>query len=415
MRIDLVEAIILARYTYSQGIDWLLDSEYDDLIDKLKKIDNNHYLLNQMWSDDEIPYDLLFKYGILPNKSHFLNETIYSESFNRDKLLELPEYLKELQKKYEDEIEFCENNFIQIGCRLSKTVQDTQKFFNNFVYPLNISGTIKADGQSVAVIYCGGKFVKAKLRGRNGGSLPQEQVTNIMSYIVPKEIEYKKTIQLNGELVLYDSDLPYLRQKYQKPFKNARNSVSSILSGQLDKNDTKLGHFKIFKVYCEETETLEDGLSLADKLGFETVSHFVKKLENRYDWIDFFNRHQHLRYELPYISDGFVVSVNDNKDFELLGHNDLDWEGSRALKIGIWEAKTYHSKITGIEWSWGKFSITPSIQIEPVDVGGKTVTSIKADHLNRLIDIDFKIGGYVSFKYTSDCYVELNYPSKPTN
>lgn len=86
----------------------------------------------------------------------------------------------------------------------------------------------KFDGLTLNILYENGKIVKASTRG-NGevGEVVTAQVNTIKK--LPKTIEYKGKIEIQGEGILRLSALNAYNQIASEPLKNARNGAAGAI------------------------------------------------------------------------------------------------------------------------------------------------------------------------------------------
>ena len=209
-----LEQLILARYYYAYGVDYMSDTLYEEGMNILRTESPNHILLQRHWSEDPLPMQLLMKYNLpyVDNKqSEYLEE------------LELPSEILELQKEYLNNYSSRYNDSSQKSIEL---IQDYDTIFNR-VEEIGrgtlLHASIKADGQNYTAVYFRGHLVLAKTKGRTGNPM---DITKVMRIVLPKYLELdEEVVILSGELVCYKHSLPYLRENYKQAFKSTRSAV----------------------------------------------------------------------------------------------------------------------------------------------------------------------------------------------
>lgn len=393
-----MDALILARYFYKYGDsdkEFMSDAIYQNLIDKLEKVNPNHILITRTWSDDPIPYSTLKKYNVEPIKI-----TDYSKL--------LPKHILDIKSKYKDQIEIYAADLLNRSVKLARDEIEIDRFFGNTnsnVYHCSV----KADGINYSATYLNGELVDVTTRSRDGEGI---DITWQGRLLLPKNVQTSlEILKISGEIVLPFKELPYFRRKYNKPFKTARNSISSILLTCTDEDDIKKLIALSFKVKSDDLYTLEEEFTWLSNNGFITPPWTVFEYKGNMNVFNaVFNVMQPFKKNLPYGSDGLVLAVNDNTEFYNLGGSDKYFNANIACKIGAWDAYTYKSTVLDIEWTYNTSKITPVLIIEPVDtLEGQTVSRINAHHIQRLLDLGITIGSEVTFNYVSSCYVELVY------
>lgn len=90
-----------------------------------------------------------------------------------------------------------------------------------------------------------------------------------------------------------------------------------------------------------------------------------------------------------YPLDGIVFRIKDEELFQKLGHTDHHWRGQIALKFTN-ESAT--STIRGIAWNEKNGTITPVAYVDPVDIGGATISKVTLHNAKRVRDWNICIG-----------------------
>ena len=278
---------------------------------------------------------------------------------------------------------------------------------------------IKMDGLAASIIYEGGLLVRGLTRGdgRSG-----EDVTSNLRTIdtvplklrkdpsVPDEV-YTGRFEVRGEVLMYKKvfeELNLKREEAGKPlFANPRNTAAGTIR-QLDPKlvaERKLS----FHVYAVATEvpglaTHGDEHELAAKLGFKVEPH-SKVLQSTKQVEDFLGEWEEKRKELPYGTDGVVVTVNDRRDYIRLGVVGRAPRGSIAYKFPAEQATT---KIKDIKVSIGRTgAATPFAVLEAVKIAGSTVQMATLHNANEVARKDVRIGDTVVVQKAGDIIPEV--------
>ena len=396
-----LDMIYLARYMYKIHTDFISDRDYGVLYEKLKRVNPNHELIKRTWSDDPIPYALLKKYNIPIQTENALKRII-------------PEHIEELRNEYKRDIDLYAADLFNRSINLERTYEGIEKFLDKTPCS-RFHMSVKADGINYSATYIrkGVYFilVDGKTRGRDSN---ETDITYQILQLLPNEIPVEDTmtddiLKISGEIVLPPANLPYLRDKYDKSFKTARNSVGTLLYSVDDVNDLKLLTALTFKVKSDSLTTLTKEFEWLTEHGFTTPPYITMEYDDDFTtFMTIFQNLEPLRYQLPYCSDGTVLAVDDNNEFYALGGTSTHFNGNLACKVGVWDALNYATNIIGFEWTYNTMRITPVLITEPVEtITGQTVQHINAHNIRTLLELGLNLGSEVSFNYVSDCYVEL--------
>lgn len=278
---------------------------------------------------------------------------------------------------------------------------------------------IKMDGLAASVIYDDGLLVRGLTRGdgRSG-----EDVTSNLRTIdtvplklrkdpsVPKEV-YEGRFEVRGEVLMYKKvfeELNQRREKAGKPlFANPRNTAAGTIR-QLDPKLVAERNLS-FHVYAVATQiseviTHEDEHNLASKLGFKVEPH-SKVLRGTKEVEGFLGEWEEKRKELPYVTDGVVVTVNDRPAYLRLGVVGRAPRGSIAYKFPAEQATT---KIKDIQVSIGRTgAATPFAVLEPIKIAGSTVQMATLHNANEVARKDIRIGDTVIVQKAGDIIPEV--------
>ncbi len=96
------------------------------------------------------------------------------------------------------------------------------------------------------------------------------------------------------------------------------------------------------------------------------------------------------RDNLPYEIDGMVIKVNDLQLQDKLGMTSHHPRWAIAFKF---KARQATSKLVGVEFQVGRTgAVTPVAKLEPVQVGGVTVSSISIHNEEYIKEKDLMLG-----------------------
>ena len=269
----------------------------------------------------------------------------------------------------------------------------------------------KLDGLAVELIYENGIFVNGSTRG--DGNTGEDITSNLKTIkaiplILRNDIiSIPDLLEVRGEVFIRKEDFEILNSKRlqsdQQPFANARNAAAGSLR-QLDPNITSERSLSIF---CYQAGIM-DGINL------NTHSEFLQCLKN---WglpvnpeikivkdikkaIDFHKKLETKRNEFPYEIDGSVIKVNSLSLRDELG---VRSRSPRWAIAGKFKAQQVTTIINGIFASVGRTgAVTPVARLEPVEVGGVTVTNATLHNQDEIDRKDIRIGDTVIIERSGD-------------
>jgi DNA ligase (NAD+) len=135
-------------------------------------------------------------------------------------------------------------------------------------------------------------------------------------------------------------------------------------------------------------------------LGFRSPVKEMKICKNIAEVIDYCKDYEAKRDTLPYEIDGMVVKVNDIALQDKLGMTTHHPRWAIAYKF---KARQATSVLKAVEFQVGRTgSITPVAKIEPVAIGGVSVSSISLHNQEFIRERDIKIGDSVLVERAGD-------------
>ncbi len=275
---------------------------------------------------------------------------------------------------------------------------------------INFSCEPKIDGIAVSLLYEDGKLKRASTRG-NGKS--GEDITHNILEIpcIPKTIELKKIktrFEVRGEIFLSKLNFNEInkraRQEGQKVFVNPRNTAAGAIR-QLDpKKSAKIP----LEMFCYGIginegialpESLREIFSVLKELGFP-VNEDIRASSGAEECLDFCLELYSKRDLLDYEIDGAVIKVDSLLSQSLIGQNIRAPRWAIAYKFPAEEKIT---KVLGVEFQVGRTgTITPVARLEPVFVGGVTVSNTTLHNMDEIERLGLGIGDRVIVRRAGD-------------
>jgi DNA ligase (NAD+) len=146
----------------------------------------------------------------------------------------------------------------------------------------------------------------------------------------------------------------------------------------------------------KHSETLE----MLWELGFRSPDKEKKVLKGIQAVIDYCNEFEAQRDDLPYEIDGMVIKVNDLKLQDRMGMTSHHPRWAMAYKF---KARQATSKLLRVEYQVGRTgNIGPVAKIEPVAIGGVTVSSVSLFNEDLIKEKDLRIGDTVLVERAGD-------------
>ena len=268
----------------------------------------------------------------------------------------------------------------------------------------------KYDGLALSLIYKHGVFVRAATRG--DGTTGEDVTLNALVVSgVPRTINalgLPDEVEVRGEVVMLRSDFQALNQVQQdagkKPFANPRNAAAGALR-VLDPKVTAARKLTFFGYTVLADDVSPMGNSHSSTIDWMKTQGFNTSDERRVvkgeeGLLAYFDYIAAIRHSIPYEIDGVVYKVNDFEDQEKLGFRSREPNWAIAHKFPAERALT---QLVGIDVQVGRTGVqTPVARLEPVYVGGVTVSNATLHNFSELKEKDVRIGDYVYVERSGD-------------
>jgi len=286
--------------------------------------------------------------------------------------------------------------------------------------PVEYAAEMKFDGLAINLRYEAGDLVQAATRGDGETG---EDVTHTVRTIaaVPKRLKgvTAAVLEVRGEVFMRRDDFAALnaRQrrlieggaKGEKTFVNPRNAAAGVVR-QLDaRNAVKrplsffaygLGGVSGWAVPPTQTALLDAFAAIG-----LPASPLHERVEGAAGLADFHSRIAALRDSLPYEIDGVVYKVDDRALQARLGFKSREPRWAVAQKYPAQERTT---RLNAIEIQVGRTGkLTPVAKLEPVFVGGTTVSNATLHNLFEVRRKGVRVGDDVVVRRAGDVIPEV--------
>ncbi|MEX0386433.1 NAD-dependent DNA ligase LigA [Spiribacter onubensis] len=275
-------------------------------------------------------------------------------------------------------------------------------------------GEPKLDGLSINLTYERGRLAGAATRGdgRVGEDITANARTIRSIPLVLLTDEPPERVEVRGEVVIRRSDFDRLNDQRltrgEKPFANPRNAAAGSLR-QLDSRVTARRPLTLFVFGIGECSRTLAGthfgvLDVLRQWGFR-VNERVEKVSGVAGCMDYHDRLIEDRDSLDYEIDGAVYKVNDRGAWRSLGTTARAPRWALAHKLPAREATT---RVEAIIPSVGRTGvITPVADLDPVEVGGVTVSRATLHNLDEVHRKDVREGDMVMVRRAGDVIPEV--------
>ena len=380
---NLREVILYADWKYYvQSEPVLADAEYDALFKKLAHLEEKHpELITEDSPTRRVAKGLSERF---PTVSHLVPMLSLDNTYNAEDLTDWDRKCHELAET--DDIEYC-------------------------VEP-------KYDGASISLIYNKGHLTRGATRG--DGVMGEDVTTNIRQIkAIPLSAELIRQgveqVEIRGEIVIHKNVFDaFNKQRVSEglsPLANPRNAASGTLR-MLDPGEVKkrglnaiLYHISDYTLTSgaqrpAQLSTHYGSLQWLYSLGFPTPAREMKVFKHVDEVISYCHEFEQHRDDLAFEVDGLVIKVNDFALQDRMGMTSHHPRWAVAYKF---KARQATSKLLRVEFQVGRTgAITPVAKIEPVHIGGVTVTSISLFNEDVVREKDVRIGDTVLVERAGD-------------
>ena len=376
------------RY-YVKNDPLISDYEYDILYKALEKIEQENLLLITPDSPTQRVGKGLVK--DFPKVNHLVPMLSLENSYNAADLLDWDRKAKELSGL--DTIEYC-------------------------IEP-------KFDGASISLIYEDDMLERAATRG---DGVTGDEITSNTKQIksVPLSAKFSQygidQIEIRGEVLINKKNFEAYNVKLMEegvpPLANPRNAAAGSLRIK-DTAEVGRRNLEAFLYHVSYVTTNDDQptlnhtppathsgmLEMLWQLGFRSPKNELKVVQGIQPVLDHVKNFELRRDDLPYEIDGMVIKVNDLHLQERLGMTSHHPRWAIAYKF---KARQATSKLMGVDFQVGRTgAVTPVAKIEPVLVGGVTVSSISIHNEEYIKEKNLLIGDQILIERSGDVIPQI--------
>lgn len=273
----------------------------------------------------------------------------------------------------------------------------------------------KFDGLSMSLTYVDGVLTTATTRGDGTtGEVVTANAKTVRGIPLRLNVHWPGVIEVRGEVLMFKTVFEELNEQRvergEQAFANPRNAAAGGMR-QLDSRLTaqrKLNFFAYGVGFVQGTDsrlsTQQDTLRLMHAMGFP-VNEMVRVRHGIDAVVEWVEEIQRRRPSLPFGIDGAVVKVDAVSQQEQLGYTARGPRWAIAYKYPSEEAFTVLNEVW---WSVGRTGVvTPVAEVQPVYVGGVTVSRATLHNADELARKDVRPGDTVIVRRAGDVIPEV--------
>ncbi|QBD78313.1 NAD-dependent DNA ligase LigA [Ktedonosporobacter rubrisoli] len=288
------------------------------------------------------------------------------------------------------------------NARSEKELQDWHRRAQNILPNAQFSYVceLKIDGLAIALTYEQGRLTIGATRG--DGMVGENWTPNIRTIRqIPQRLRGEHIpakVEVRGEIYMSIASFEKLNAEISdgKLFANPRNAAAGSLR-QKDSRITASRHLDFFGYQLGYIEGMNvssqwEALQLIREWGFP-VNPNIKQANSLDEVIEYCNKWEQERFNLPYEIDGVVIKINNLAQQEELGTVARDPRWAIAFKYPPTQVAT---KLLDIRVNIGRTgSVNPWAMLEPMNIRGVTVSRAALHNEEDIQRKDLRIGDWV--------------------
>ncbi len=273
----------------------------------------------------------------------------------------------------------------------------------------------KLDGLAVELVYKKGEFTHGSTRG--DGTTGEDITQNLKTIrAIPLSLlentSIPEILEVRGEVFITHSDFKKMNdkrlEKGEQAFANPRNCAA----GSLRQLDPSITAGRPLRIFCYAPGLIEGNTFSSQKELLETLPKWGLPVNSKIEFgkgveflMGYYEEAEKFRNELEYDIDGVVFKVNSFAHQDELGVRSRSPRWAIAGKLKTQQVTTI---ILNIEASLGRTgAVTPVAKLEPVNIGGVTVSNATLHNQDEIDRKDIRIGDTVLIQRAGDVIPEV--------
>jgi DNA ligase (NAD+) len=302
---------------------------------------------------------------------------------------------------------FSDDDLLAFNKRLQDRLKSTEE--------IEFACEVKLDGIAVSLLYRDGVLERGATRGdgTNGEDITQN-VRTIAS--IPLRLlgeNYPSILEVRGEIYMPKAGFNAFNEKAlaagEKLFVNPRNAAA----GSLRQLDSRITAARPLEMCAYSVGLVEGGdvpnrhtdiLKTLQEWGF-LINRELQTAKNIEECLQYYRHIQEKRSALAYDIDGIVFKVNSRELQETLGFISRAPRWAIAYKFPAQEETTL---LQDVEFQVGRTgAVTPVARLQPVFVGGVTVSNATLHNRDEINRLGIKIGDTVVVRRAGDVIPQI--------
>ncbi len=365
---------------YVQDNPVVSDSEYDELMRKLEKLENeNPTLIAPDSPTQRIGASPLSEFQSLDHRLPMLS---LANAMNKDELKEFDAQVKK-------------------GLGLEADIE--------------YAAEPKLDGLAVELVYENGMFTHGSTRGdgTTGENITQNLKTiRAIPLSLIENVPVPRILEVRGEVFITHADFKKMNDKRLEEGEQAFANPRNCAAGSLRQLDSSITANRPLRIYCYAPGIIEGVTFQSQKELLEMLPKWGLPVNPKIEFgkgVDFlmgyYEKAEKFRNELEYDIDGVVFKVNSFSHQDELGVRSRSPRWAIAGKLKSQQVTT---TILSIEASLGRTgAVTPVAKLEPVSVGGVVVSNATLHNQDEIDRKDVRIGDIVLIQRAGDVIPEV--------
>ncbi len=365
---------------YVQDNPVVSDSEYDELMRKLEKLENeNPTLIAPDSPTQRIGASPLSEFQSLDHRLPMLS---LANAMNKDELKEFDAQVKK-------------------GLGLEADIE--------------YAAEPKLDGLAVELVYENGMFTHGSTRGdgTTGENITQNLKTiRAIPLSLTENVPIPRILEVRGEVFITHTDFKKMNDKRLEEGEQAFANPRNCAAGSLRQLDSSITANRPLRIYCYAPGIIEGVTFQSQKELLEMLPKWGLPVNPKIEFgkgVDFlmgyYEKAEKFRNELEYDIDGVVFKVNSFSHQDELGVRSRSPRWAIAGKLKSQQVTT---TILSIEASLGRTgAVTPVAKLEPVSVGGVVVSNATLHNQDEIDRKDVRIGDIVLIQRAGDVIPEV--------
>lgn len=269
---------------------------------------------------------------------------------------------------------------------------------------------LKYDGLSLSLEYEDGLLVRASTRGdgQTGEDITQNAKT---IHSIPLRIKDKRKIEVRGEGLMLKKVWAALNKKNEKEGKPTFANTRNAAAGSIRQLDPKMAAERKLDFYAweiatdlPELKTHEQEHKFMQQLGFNVDQH-QRRFKNLDEVLAFIDHIGKIREDLPFGTDGVVITVNN---LDLHPHLGIIGKAPRYSIAYKYPAEKATTKVLDIIVNVGRTgALTPVAEFEPTFVAGSTISKATLHNMDQIERLDVRIGDTVVIRKAGEVIPEV--------